>query len=110
MSDLALNVASQIDSPLSATVALRGELDLATDQDLTAAMRAVVGQLQPTAICTVELAELAFMDSTGLRCVLNCASMASAAGVTLRFERPTAQVLRLLEVTNTASLLGLAYA
>ena len=110
MSDAALIVDQRVDSPLSATVVLRGELDLASDRQLTAAMRGVVEQLRPAAVCTVELDELMFMDSTGLRCLLGCASMAAAAGVTLRFERPTAQVLRVLELTNTGELLGVAYA
>jgi anti-anti-sigma factor len=97
----------RLESPLAATVVLCGELDLATADDFTRAMRLVSEQLQPSATCTVSIEDLAFMDSTGLRCVLACRAASSAKGVTLRFDHPTAQVMRLLEVTDTAGLLGI---
>jgi anti-anti-sigma factor len=50
----------------------------------------------------LDLAEVAFMDSTGLRSLFHLHDIATAHGGRLRLLRPSPRVMRLLEMTNTA--------
>ena len=107
MNDALLTIHHRVESASSATIVLRGELDLAGEPALTSEVAAVLDRLAPGAVCTVQLDEVTFVDSTGLGCLLRCASTASSAGVTWRCIRPSAPVLRLFELTNTGHLMGL---
>lgn len=108
MNDALLTLRHRFESASSATIVLRGELDLAGEPALTSEVRSVLDRLAPGGVCTVQLDEVTFVDSTGLGCLLRCASAASSAGVTWRCVRPSAPVLRLFELTHTGHLLGLA--
>src|SRR4051812_44939723 len=85
-----------------ATVVLRlsGELDLVSEPTFAAELAKADGR--PV---TIELEELAFMDSTGLRALLSAAREVS--GLTLKGPlQPPIQ--RLLELTQTLSILPFA--
>jgi anti-anti-sigma factor len=74
-----------------------GELDLVSEPQLTAALEQTAGQST-----RIDLTELAFMDSTGLRTLLGAAR--TYPGLTLNgpLEPP---VRRLLELTQTLAIL-----
>ena len=74
---------------------LRGELDLASAPKLRAACDGLNGDRQ----VTLDLAELTFIDSTGLHALVQCASGNGAAGpVILRNVSPP--IFRLLHITG----------
>ena len=74
---------------------LEGELDLSGETALRAALDELIREGGPI---TLDLSELRFMDSTGLRVMLQTAgSMDGAAPLVLY--RPTGAVLRLLEIS-----------
>jgi anti-sigma B factor antagonist len=78
-------------------LAVEGELDLVTEPQLSAALADAAGR--PT---TIDLSELAFMDSTGLRALLS----AAREHPQLRLRGPLQPpVQRLLELTQTLAIL-----
>jgi anti-sigma B factor antagonist len=81
-----------------------GELDMATasqlDQRIVAAMRD-----RPSGHVIVDLEEVEFMDSAGLRMLLTAAAVARTNGNRLLLRRPRRAVRRLIEVTGTGALL-----
>jgi len=86
-----------------ATVTLAGELDLDGVESVQAALeRFVAGNVRDVA---VDMAGLTFLDSSGLRAVLQARERLGGAGVDLRVERPSPVVRRVLDMTGTADLL-----
>jgi anti-sigma B factor antagonist len=81
-----------------------GELDMATaselDQRILSAMRD-----RRTGHVVVDLDEVEFMDSAGLRMLLTASAVARTNGNRLLLRRPQRAVQRLLEVTGTGALL-----
>jgi anti-anti-sigma factor len=81
-----------------------GELDMSTaselDQRIVTAMRD-----RPTGHVIVDLEEVEFMDSAGLRMLLTAAAVARTNGNRLLLRRPRRAVRRLIEVTGTGALL-----
>jgi anti-anti-sigma factor len=70
-----------------------GEVDLSVSERFAAAIEA----LAPDTDLVVDLAEVDFLDSAGLRCLLQGAKSASAAGVRLAVV-PSPAVSRVLEM------------
>jgi anti-sigma B factor antagonist len=81
----------------------RGEVDLSSIDVLR---RPLAAARQDRTATLVDLAEVGFMDSTGLHLLLDAALDAEKDGWSLSF-RPSRQVLRLLEVTGTTDVLRL---
>jgi anti-anti-sigma factor len=85
------------------TIALAGELDLSTVAELEARMAEVSsnggGEL------VLDLDELSFMDSTGLRALLIARERCDQDGCELFLTRPQPAVRRLLELTGVLSQL-----
>ena len=79
-----------------ATVCLSGELDLSSYEQLHRELDRIVGPVR------LDLAGLTFMDSTGLRLILE---RLPCGPVTIAF--PRAQVLRLLEISKLLDVEGL---
>jgi anti-sigma B factor antagonist len=77
---------------------LEGELDLASVPELEAAVAAVRGD--GAAEVVIDLRELAFMDSSGLRCLVQLDDAARADGWQLKLVRGPDAVHRLLELTR----------
>ena len=75
----------------------RGELDIATAPELEGWLDDL---RRECADVTIDLGELAFVDSTGLRVLLRAAAEARRAKVGLRFTRPSRPLRRALEAAG----------
>lgn len=86
----------------------RGELDLATAPELE---QRVLGALRSGANGTVvlDLRELTFLDSTGVRTIVAAHQVAKDVGVELRLVRPSEEstVWRVIEISGIDGALGL---
>lgn len=78
----------------------RGELDLAGTPEFERTVRDACA-LAPSALL-VDLGELAFLDSTGLRAILSAQRQSTEAGIEFAVLAGRAQVARLMEITGTA--------
>ena len=90
-------VSSSVD-PDHAVLALRGELDLSSAPAVEAAVQRAI-QLGARQL-VLDLRELAFMDSTGLRTVLRADALARAAGARLALVDGSEPVRRVFEMTG----------
>lgn len=79
-------------------VQLNGELDLSTAPLLRPTLADVLGE-SPTEI-VLDLADLSYLDSTGLSLFITTAKRAQAAGSKLVLQDPQESTQRLLEITN----------
>jgi anti-anti-sigma factor len=75
-----------------------GELDIATTPQLEEAAHAIVGR--GTRELTIDLRELSFMDSSGLRLLIVLRERATSEGWTLRLLKPAGPVLTILALTG----------
>ena len=103
MSDGHLSIESTVDDT-TARVRLIGELDLdGTDK----ATEALVGHAGTgiTAV-VVDASALTFLDSSGLRVLLQAREQLEASDVTMSIENATGPVHRVLEMTGTLELLS----
>jgi len=90
--------------PDRARVFIRGELDLAT----APALQQRVGELLATngqhrSLVVLDLDELTFCDSSGLRALLQLADHSRQVGTTLRLTNVGARLRQLLELTHTTT-------
>ena len=81
----------------SVKLALRGELDMYSAPLLERELRAAANVDAPLVV--LDLAELTFMDVTGLRAILDAAREARRTHRTLVIENPRPHIVRLLELT-----------
>ena len=102
--DPTLVIDHRVEGTTAAFVIVRGDLDFTTSPQLVERLPLVIGELRRGAVCRLELDHVGFADSSGLRCLLECARSARAAGVALHLSGLNAQVRRLLEVTDTFTL------
>jgi anti-sigma B factor antagonist len=79
-------------------VCLDGELDMASTSLLQSAIEGA--ELDPRAMVVLDLQQLAFIDSTGLRVVLQVRERCRERGQEFAVTRGSAQVQRLLHVTG----------
>ena len=84
--------------------ALAGEIDTYVADALERRLREVAAEHGE--IIEVDLAEVTYCDSSGLRVFIKLSNELAARGGRLRFVRPSRAVMRLVELTNTASILG----
>lgn len=77
-------------------VAPAGEIDLATADQLVDTIRA----LGPDTPIVLDLAEVTFIDSSGIRALLDIQQIAKDRGVVLAVARPARTVVRLLDLTE----------
>ena len=82
----------------TAWLTLRGELDLATAPALERALAKAAGDSAPLVL---DLRQLGFIDSSGLRVILSAASQAAEAGRRLILVRGQNQVARVLDITGS---------
>jgi len=80
-------------------VSLEGELDCSISDELTRLLAGAVGEGSRRVV--VDLAGVTFMDSSGLRCLLQEAEHASHRDVELVVVRASGIARRVLEVTGT---------
>jgi anti-anti-sigma factor len=79
-------------------LALRGELDMASAPALDAALRRLC--TDATDLLTLDLSELTFMDSTGLRTLLLAGELCQQSACKLSVVPGPPQIQRLFEVTG----------
>lgn len=90
-------------------VPVAGDLDFYSAPELATAVHAVTGDTGGPHRVVLDLREVAYMDSTGLRILLGMARDLRENGGALRLAGPGDLVVRLLDVTQVAPLLP-AYA
>lgn len=88
-------------------VSVAGEVDLATSGELRAALDAVLADLPGTPV-EVDLADVPFLDSSGVHVLLDAHALAAARGCPLVVAHVRPVVRRVLEITGVLALLGLA--
>jgi anti-sigma B factor antagonist len=84
-------------------VALAGELDLANAEALGEVLREVVAE-KPAKV-SIDLANLSFLDSTGIRCFVAAAQAAAKVGCELGVRNPSGMVHRVLELCGVDKIL-----
>jgi anti-anti-sigma factor len=89
----------------STRIAPTGELDIATTPALEQAIAEATAT--PGAALVLDLRELTFMDSTGLRTLAQCNARAEPDGFTLVIWRGSRQIERVLEISGLGALLPL---
>lgn len=92
------------DGDTAVVVDPHGELDVATAPRLNLTLT----ELRADGVrqVTVDLAHVTFLDTAGLRVLLECDRLLRARGGALTLVNASARIVRLLHVTRTAHLLG----
>ncbi|MDX6647968.1 MAG: anti-sigma factor antagonist [Miltoncostaeaceae bacterium] len=80
-------------------VRCEGELDLASAPTLLQTLTRLVGE-EPALPIVLDLAGVAFMDSSGLRALIEADRVRREAGRSMALLAPSAPVLRVLELVN----------
>jgi anti-anti-sigma factor len=89
----------------STRIAPTGELDIATTPALEQAIADATSE--PGVTLVLDLRELTFMDSTGLRTLAQTNARAEQDGFTLSIWRGSRQIERVLEISGLGALLPL---
>src|SRR4051812_20632731 len=98
----ALDVEIDLTMEGSAVVRLIGELDLATSSEFDDTMRSLQLDGRPHVI--LDLSGLAFMDSTGLRAIVNAQRRTRVGGRTLVLRSGARQVQRVIDLAGVAHI------
>ena len=91
--------------PGAVTCILRGDLDLHTREVAEAVVGAALAG--GPELLRLDLAQVAFCDSSGLNLLLTLRGRAADQGARLVLAQPSARVLRLLELTDALSVFTL---
>ncbi|MFI6262351.1 STAS domain-containing protein [Micromonospora sp. NPDC051006] len=83
-----------------------GEVDMATADTLDAALADALSR-PGTRELVVDLTEVRFLDSSGVRVLVGAAATARRDGVAFRVTDPQPIVARVLRITSVGALLGL---
>lgn len=84
-----------------------GEIDMATADALGATITDALHRPGVREV-VVDLADVRFLDSSGVRVLVHGVAVGRERGVTLRVENPQPVVARVLRITGVGPLLGLA--
>ena len=87
----------------SAVLHVRGDLDIATEDTAVGIVSSVLAADPPPAVLVLDLSEVVFMDSSGLRALLR---MHNRHGSSVRLGPVSTVVERLLALTGTAEVFG----
>ena len=85
------------------TVALGGEIDLATAPDLSARLESLVDASEGD--ITVDFTRVTFLDSTGLVAILRAQHRFGESGRRLKVRNPSRSVRRVLELSGASDVL-----
>jgi anti-anti-sigma factor len=83
-----------------------GEIDMTTVDALRHTLSTVLSQERPQHI-DVNLAEVTFMDSSGINAMMACRADASPSGCRITISHPVPMVRRVLSITGVDHLFGL---
>jgi anti-sigma B factor antagonist len=78
---------------------LKGELDIARLDEVRLALHRVVSDGRPRAV--VDLSSVSFLDSSGLKALMDAHQLARTHGIELVLRQPSASVRKVMEVTRT---------
>lgn len=84
-------------------VALDGDVDIASADEIEARIRSA--EVEEPAVILIDLRQVSFLDSSGLRLILGAVVRAEAAGRRLVLVRGPERVQRVFELTNLQSRL-----
>jgi anti-sigma B factor antagonist len=93
-----------VDEGPTTTVALSGDLDPATAPQLDEVLLRLSGEAEVKRV-VLDLAELSFLDSSGLRVFVTAREALISRGADLVLRRPTANVSRLLDITGLGEII-----
>ena len=99
-----MELATSIDRS-SATIALIGNLTVATTPGLEAAFAELP---EDVANITLDLSKLDYVASAGLRVIVSQAKKVRESGGSLRLESPNDEVMEVLDVTGLVDILEIA--
>ena len=85
-------------------VVVHGEVDLATAPDLQSYIDSVIQSTDGDVL--IDVADVGYLDSTGLAMLLTAHDRLAAAGRLLRLRDPSIQVVRLLEICGACYLIA----
>ena len=91
----------------TAILAIAGELDLGTAEELWPHLARLLGGGAAPAVLVLDGTALEFLDSSGLRVLLRAAKLAQGTGTALRIVAPDPVVARVLELSGAARALDL---
>jgi anti-sigma B factor antagonist len=86
-------------------LALDGELDVASCGEVEAQLRCMEGQCSDPAAIVIDLRGVTFIDSSGLRLLIEATNRAQTASHCLRLLRPNRRVFRVCEIAGIDTLL-----
>ena len=89
--------------PHHARVALAGEVDMLTVPELVMTLHKLLADDQ-LRLLDLDLAELTFLDASGISTIVGAHQAAARAGCRLRLLRPRAHIRHLLELTGINQL------
>ena len=101
---LLVQVVQRADRAVSVTG--HGEVDMTTVDTLSYTLNTVLRQESPLHI-DVNLAEVTFMDSSGINALMACRADAEPSGCRITISHPRPMVRRVLTVTGVDHLFGL---
>jgi anti-sigma B factor antagonist len=85
--------------PDAVVIRLAGELDLATREQVTEAVRAVLPAFRPETL-VLDLDAVTLLDSAGIGALVGCWKLAAGAGCALRLRNPRPLAYAQLELTG----------
>jgi anti-anti-sigma factor len=84
-------------------VSIAGEIDMAREGELLAVLEVL--DPPPDTVIEVDLGEVSFMDSAGLRGLLRAQAYLSGRSCQLHVRRPSRQVVKVIELIGIRSML-----
>jgi anti-sigma B factor antagonist len=88
----------------TATLTVSGEVDVSNAAELREALEAQLAD--GVSAVVVDIAEVSYIDSTGIGVLVACAHEAQEAGATLAVRRPQRNVARVFALLDVAERLG----
>lgn len=85
-------------------LAVKGEIDISTAGSFEAALQ---GAMAASGQVVVDLSGVRFMDSTGLGVLMRAHKHQDDAGAQLRIAAPTERIVRILDVTQLATIFSI---
>ncbi|GAB3474029.1 STAS domain-containing protein [Nocardiopsis coralliicola] len=82
----------------AAIVALRGEIDLGSQESFRTALEAALAQAPNRLV--LDFTEVRFIDSSGLQVLISAHETASAAGIGIAVAAPSRHIAKVLHVTS----------
>ncbi|WP_433294001.1 STAS domain-containing protein [Actinoplanes sp. CA-030573] len=103
----AVSIGPEVDGTL--TISLRGEVDFTNAEGAAAVIRGALAERHPRAVC-VDVAEVSFLDSSGIGVLVNAMQAAEDISAGFRVENPRYKIFDQLRMSGLLDSFGLAEA